>query len=325
MSKIVALAPVPAQIVSQWLLSQTGRPDIEVVSAEEVDSEQLATALREAEIVLGDYTFNRPVDAALLEAAPKLRFVQQPSVGYQHIDIEACRRRGVDVANTPGVNSVAVAEHTLMMALMLLKQAVYAHQQTTQGQWAQHELIWERGVHELKDKTFGIIGMGHVGRELASRLRPFEARLLYYDPQRLDADTERQLGVVFKPLDHLLRSADIVSLHVPLTDQTRGMIGAEQLDRMKFGAILINVARGECIDEQALAERLRKKKLGGAGIDVFGQEPIPADHPLLGLDNVVLTPHIAGATNEVRARVVQMAVGNIARVLRGEPPQYLVT
>jgi len=324
MAKLVVMAPVPAQIISQWLMAQTGRADLDVLSVEDVDDAQLEAALADAEMLLGDYTFARPVDRALLDRAPKLRFIQQPSVGYQHIDLEACRQRGVAVANTPGVNSVAVAEHTLMMALMLLKQAIYAHQSTSRGKWAQHELLWQRGVFELKDKTFGIVGMGHVGRELAVRLRAFETRTLYYDPVQLDAETEESLGVQSKPLDHLLRSSDVVSLHVPLTPQTEGLIGAPQLERMKFGAILINVARGECVDEAALAERLRQKKLGGAGIDVYSQEPIAADHPLLGLDNVVLTPHIAGATHEVRARVVNAAVGNLARFLRGDPPQFLI-
>jgi glyoxylate reductase len=173
-------------------------------------------------------------------------------------------------------------------------------------------------------KTFGIVGMGRVGRELAARLAPFGTRTLYYDPIRLPEEDEAQLKVQYKPLEHVLRLADVVSLHVPLTDKTHHLINEEKLALMKFNAVLINVARGECIDEQALAKRIREKKLAGAGIDVFTTEPIVKDHPLFGLDNVVFTPHIAGATAEVRERVIHMAIDNVARVLKGEDPQYVL-
>lgn len=324
MSTLVVLSPLPAPLVSQWLSSRLGRSDFQVVGASEVPADELRRALAEAELVLGDYTFQHAIDARFLAAAPRLKFVQQPSVGYQHIDLAACRQRDVAVANTPGVNDAAVAEHTLMLALMLLRNAVLAHARTSAGQWAQQELMWDRGVYELYEKTYGIVGMGRIGRELAKRLAAFGTRTLYYDVARLPAETEAELQVQYKPLDHLLRLADVVSLHVPLTDATRGLIGEKQLALMKFSAVLINVARGECIDEAALAKRLREKKLAGAGLDVFSHEPILADHPLLGVEQAVLTPHIAGATAEVRQRVVEIAVGNLARVLRGEPPQHVL-
>jgi phosphoglycerate dehydrogenase-like enzyme len=324
MTKVVVLSPVPAPLLFQWLVSQLGRADISVVGVEGSSEEDVKKALEEAEVILGDYTFRRSITAELLTQAPRLRFIQQPSVGYQHIDLEACRRRGIAVAHTPGVNDVAVAEHTIMLALALLKKAFYAHRLTTQGTWAQAELIWERGVFELQGKSYGIIGMGRIGREVARRLMAFEVTTFYYDPIRLSGDEESKLNVQFKPLDDLLRLSDIVSLHVPLTEHTRGLIGERELSLMKFSAIFINVARGECVAEAALARRLREKKLAGAGLDVFSVEPIPPDHPLLRLENVILTPHIAGATAEVRQRVVQMAVANIVRVLRGEKPMNVV-
>lgn len=324
MSALVVLSPLPAPLVSQWLSSRLGRSDFEVTGASEVSPEALQMALAKAELVLGDYTFQHRIDEAFLAGAPQLKFIQQPSVGYQHIDLEACRRHGVAVANTPGVNDAAVAEHTLMLAMMLLRNALFAHAKTSAGQWPQQELLWDRGVYELYQKTFGIIGMGRIGRELAKRLIPFGTRTLYYDPQRLPGDIETELHVQHKPLDHLLRLSDVVSIHVPLTDSTRGLIGEKQLALMKFNAVLINVARGECIDEAALALRLREKKLAGAGLDVFSAEPIRADNPLLGVENAVLTPHIAGATAEVRQRVVEIAVGNLARVLKGEPPEHVL-
>jgi len=324
MSKLVCLAPVPAPVVSQWLVSRTGRTDVDVVSALGATGDEIEQALADSEVILGDYTFARPINETLLAQAPCLRFVQQPSVGYQHINLDACYARGVAVSNTPGVNDATVAEHTIMMALMLLKQAIYAHAKTAAGEWVQEELLWQRGVYELQGKHYGIIGMGHVGREVAKRLAGFGTRTLYFDPVRLDSELEKQLGITYKPLDHLLRISDVVSLHVPLNESTRGMLGAAQLALMKFNAILINVARGECVDEAALAVHLKQKKLAGAGLDVFSAEPIHADNPLLGCDNVVLTPHLAGATAEVRVRIVEMAIENVARVLRGEPPQYVL-
>jgi phosphoglycerate dehydrogenase-like enzyme len=324
MTKVVVLSPVPAPLVFQWLVSQVGRADISVVSVEGASEEEVKKALEDAEIILGDYTFRMSITETFLAEAPRLRFIQQPSVGYQHIDLEACRKRGVAVANTPGVNDAAVAEHTIMLALALLKKAFYAHRLTSQGSWVQSELIWERGVFELQGKNYGIIGMGRIGREVAKRLAAFETQTFYSDKIRLSDAEASQLKVQYKPLDDLLRISDIMSLHVPLTEDTRGMIGERELSLMKFSAIFINVARGECVDEAALARRLREKKLAGAGVDVFSQEPIPRDHPLLGLENVILTPHIAGATAEVRQRVVQMAVANIVRVLRGEKPTNVV-
>ncbi|MBI3950623.1 MAG: hydroxyacid dehydrogenase [Acidobacteria bacterium] len=324
MTKIVVLSPVPAPLVFQWLVSQSGRADISVVGVEGASEEQLKRALEEAQIILGDYTFRQAITEEFLTQAPRLRFIQQPSVGYQHIDLKACQQRGVAVANTPGVNDVAVAEHTLMLVLALLRKAFYAHRLTSRGEWVQRELIWERGVFELQGKNYGVIGMGRIGREVARRLAVFGTQTYYNDPIRLSSSDESELRVQYKPLDDLLRICDIISLHVPLTEQTRGMIGERQLSLVKFSAIFINVARGESVDEAALARRLREKKLAGAGLDVFSVEPIPRDHPLLGLENVILTPHIAGATAEVRQRVVQMAVANMVRVLRGEEPLYLV-
>jgi glyoxylate reductase len=323
-STVISFAPVPAPLLQQWLLAQLGQASLRVVALDDLPEAERNAALAEAEVALGDYTFRGAVDETLLSRMPKLKFLQQPSVGYEHIDLEACRRRGVLVANTPGVNAAAVAEHTILLALALLKRLVVANEATHAGRWSQRELMWDRGVFELAGKTYGLVGCGAIGKEVVKRLRPFDVQLVYFDMQRLTPEQESELGVRFKPLDHLLRLADVVSLHVPLTDATRNLIGPRELGLMKFNAILINVARGGCVDERALAERLRAKKLGGAGLDVFSQEPIAADHPLLGLDNVILTPHIAGATNEVRERVVRIAVANMVQVLQGRPPQHVL-
>jgi glyoxylate reductase len=324
MVTIVSFSPVPAALLHQWLAAHLGAMAFRVVAADEVAGAQRDQALAEAETALGDYTFRYAVDTGLLDKMPRLKFLQQPSAGYQHIDLAACKSRGVHVANTPGVNAAAVAEHTIMVALALLKRLVPANVSTHAGNWTQHELMWERGVFELMGRTWGIVGCGAVGREVAKRLGAFGVNLLYYDLNRLSSEQESEARLMFKPLDHLFRLADIVSLHVPLTDQTRLLVGARELGLMKPHSVFINVARGECVDEKALAERLRAKRIGGAGVDVFSQEPIPRDHPLLGCDNALLTPHIAGATNEVRERVTRMAVANIAGFLQGRPPEHII-
>jgi phosphoglycerate dehydrogenase-like enzyme len=323
-STVITFSPVPAPLLQQWIVSRLGPVPVQVIAFDEVPEAEQSATLAKAQVALGDYTFRRGMDEALLARMPQLKFIQQPSVGYEHIDLEACRRRGVQVANTPGVNSVAVAEHTIMLALALLRRLTIGNEATHTGRWSQHEMMWDRGVFELAGKTYGLVGCGAVGKEVAKRLRPFGTALLYFDARRLPPETETELGVTYKPLDHLLRVADVISLHVPLTDSTRKLIGTRELGLMKFSAVLINVARGECVDEAALAERLRAKKLGGAGLDVFAHEPIAADCPLFGLDNVILTPHIGGATNEVRERVVLMAVANVVQVLQGKPPQYVL-
>jgi glyoxylate reductase len=324
MATVVSFSPVPGALLHQWLAANLGATPIRVVAADEVSGTDRDQAFAEAEAALGDYTFRSPFNSQLLERMPKLKFLQQPSAGYEHIDLHACSARGVQVANTPGVNAAAVAEHAIMAALALLKRLMPANASTHAGKWTQHELMWDRGVFELGGKTWGIVGFGAVGREVAKRLTAFGVNILYFDLVRTSPERESEMHAAYKPLDHLLRLADIVSLHVPLTDQTRSLIGARELNFLKPNAILINVARGECVDEKALADRLRTKKLGGAALDVFSQEPIPAGHPLLECDNALLTPHIAGATNEVRERVVRMAVANIVQFLQGRPPQYIL-
>jgi glyoxylate reductase len=324
MVTLLSFSPVPSTLLHQWLAAHMGATPLRVVSIDELPESDRRPVMAEAEVALGDYTFRGPVNEALLAQMPRLKFLQQPSAGFEHIDLQACQAHGVQVANTPGVNAAAVAEHSIMIALALLKRLPSANTATHAGKWTQHELGWERGLFELLGKTWGIVGCGAVGREVAKRLGAFGVNVIYYDVRSLPPETEAEWGVKYQPLDRLLRLADIVSLHVPLTPQTRGLIGARELALMKFNAILINVARGECVDEAALAERLRTKRLGGAGVDVFSREPIAQDHPLLGLDNVILTPHIAGVTAEVRERVTRMSVANIVQFLHGQTPQHLV-
>ena len=295
-----------------------------VVNAHRASEEKLMAEIADADFLLGDPTSATPITRKVLQAAKALRLIQQPSAGYNQIDIKACMEKGVPVANTPGANDSSVAEHTVMLALACLKKLPFFNAKTHAGEWlfTQSPNI---GVFEICGRTYGLIGMGRTGREVAKRLIPFGVRLLYYDIVKLSEADEAAYQAVYAPLEEILSSADIVSLHLPLSAETRGIMDEKKFALLKPTAIFINVGRGELVNETALAEALRNGRLAWAAMDVFSQEPPPKDHPLFGLENVILTPHLAGSTNESRARIVAMAADNIARVVRGEQPLWLVT
>lgn len=321
--KIVSLVPFPVGVVQLYVAPFLEGKEVEVVGYEKTDEESLAELIKDADIVLGDFTFNIPITRKMVEGAKKLKLIQQPSVGYEHIDIKSCAEFGIPVANTAGANDLSVAEHTIMMAMALLKKLLYSHARTSQGYWVQMEMF-QLGVFELYEKNWGIIGMGKIGKELAKRLKPFGVNILYFDKFRLSEDMEKEFAATYCPLEKLLREADIFSLHLPLTEETKSMIGEKELSLMKPTAILINTARGELVDEKALSNALKTKILAGAGLDVFSQEPIASDNPLLGVPNTILTSHTAGATNESRMRIINQSVVNVVRVLNGEKPLYVV-
>jgi phosphoglycerate dehydrogenase-like enzyme len=210
-----------------------------------------------------------------------------------------------------------------MFMLCLLKRALYFHTRTARGEWAQQD-IFTLGLFELHGKTLGLVGMGNIGREVAARAKSFGCRIVYSDVVALPEEISSQLGAERLDLEELLREADIVSLHVPLTPETTRLIDRERLALMKPGAYLLNLARGEVVDEPALAEALREDRLAGAGIDVFTEEPVIPDNPLLASDKVILSPHVSGGTNESKVRILAITVENVNRVLAGEKPQYVV-
>jgi len=324
MAKIVfSMAPLPAEIVEMLIRQTPDLPDFEVTSVQDMPPEDIRKTFAQADVVLGDYTFRNKITAEMIAAAKNLKFIQQPSVGYQHIDIAACAAGGIRVANTAGANTVSVAEHTIAWGLCLLKNMFHAHISTKAGRWEQINVK----AAELQGKVWGIVGLGHIGRAVAERLKPFDlSRVLYYDIRKAEPPVERKLGVEYAALEPLLRQADIVSLHAPLTDDTRLLINRRTIALMKPGAYLINVARAELVDEAALAEAIRGGKIAGAGIDVFSEEPITADNPLLSVESkkLLLSPHVAGVTDEAAGRIINRAAANIARVLKGEEPESLV-
>ena len=255
-------------------------------------------------------------------AAPRLKLVQLLSAGYDAVDIEAARRAKVPVSNNGGANAISVAEHAIMLMLTVARKVPWQHANVAGGRWRGNGPAPR--MYELHDKTLGIVGLGTIGKKVARLAKAFGMRVQYYDIARLSEDAEDALGVKFRLLRELLRTSDFVSLNVPLNDSTRHMIGAGELAVMKPTAILVNTCRGPVIDEPALVRALGDGKLFGAGLDVFDQEPPPADNPLLKLDNVVLTAHFAGPTWDNHVARFRNAFDNVQRVARGEPALWVV-
>jgi D-3-phosphoglycerate dehydrogenase len=236
-------------------------------------------------------------NAALIEKAPKLRVIGRAGVGVDNVDVEAATRRGILVMNTPGGNAVSVAEHTFALMLALARAVPQANASTQAGKWEKSAFSGT----ELRGKTLGLVGLGRVGMEVARRARGLEMKVLAHDPYVTPA-VAREVEVQLVSLDEVLRESDVVSLHTSLSAATEKMIGAEAIGKMKKGARLVNCARGELIDEAALAEALRSGHLGGAALDTFATEP-PKNSPLIGLPNLIATPHIAGSTAEAQEEV----------------------
>ena len=267
-------------------------------------------------------TISNVVDRAVLDQAPDLKIVANYGVGYNNIDVDAATRRGILVTNTPGVLTNATADLAMALILSLGRRVVEGDRRVRQGQFRYWPLFQFLG-HEISGKTLGIIGLGRIGQAVARRANGFAMPLIYYNRHRLDADQEQSLGATYVSLEQLLAQADIVSLHVPLTPETHHLIGARELDRMKPGAYLINTARGAVVDEKALLAALQDKKIAGAGLDVYEDEP-NLTPGLVDLDNVVLLPHVGSATVETRHRMATLAVDNLLAGLAGQKPPNCV-
>jgi lactate dehydrogenase-like 2-hydroxyacid dehydrogenase len=250
-------------------------------------------------------------------------------VGYDFVDLDAATELKIPVANNPGWSSTSVAEHTLMFMLFLLKKGFRQHQMGNKKQWTitEKQGFWDQ-VWELRGKTLGILGLGNIGKEVARLARVFGPKIIYSKRTRLSDEVEEALGLEFCSLDDLLAKSDILSIHVPLTEETRGMIGRDEIAKMKSGAILLNLARGEVVDDEALAEAIIEGRLSGVGTDVLTEnrrgDVVETPSSLLDLENVMITPHMAGPTPEARSRSEVQATDNILRVLEGEKPFYLV-
>jgi D-3-phosphoglycerate dehydrogenase / 2-oxoglutarate reductase len=257
---------------------------------------------------------------SLMAACPKLKVVGRHGVGLDTVDIPAATRRGVAVVHAPGSNSQAVAEHALMLMLVCVKRAVKVDRMTREGDWGARR---DSQNTELGGKTLGIVGVGNVGRRVAKFAGALGMRVLGVDPYVPEDELRRRGVEPVKGLDALLPQVDVLTCHTPLTPETKHMINTRSLGLMKRGAIYVNTSRGGVQEEHALFEALATGQLGSAGIDVFEEEPCPVDNPLLNLDNVVCTSHIAGVTEEAHRAIGMMVTSEMLRVLRGQKPHVL--
>jgi len=255
------------------------------------------------------------VTRRLIEAAPRLRWVARAGAGLDNIDVAAAKERGIGVLNVPGANAVAVAELVFGLLLGLLRHIPEGDASVRRGEWDKSRFMGR----ELRGKTLGIVGLGKIGRAVAQRARAFEMTCVGFDPLVSDADV-RAMGVEPLPLDDLIARAEILTLHVPLSAETRGMIGAERLARLPKGAFLVNAARGGLVDEAALLTALESGALAGAALDVFSSEP-PQGSPLVGHPKVVATPHVGAATVEAQEAVGEEIVKLLLARMAGEPVQ----
>lgn len=289
------------------------RADFDVVhDATLVDKpEELAAILPGARALI---VRNRTqVRGAVLAAGTKLEVVGRLGVGLDNIDVETCKARGITVCPATGANDVSVAEYVVCGALMLLRGAYFASAEVADGGWPRNRLMGR----EVMGHSLGLVGFGSIARETAKRARALGMTILAHDPFLPDDHPAfAEYGATPLSLDDLLAQAEAISLHVPLTDATRGLIGADALSRMRKDAVLINAARGGVVDEAALAEALKAGRIAGAMLDVFDREPLPGGGPLVGVPNLILTPHIAGVTLESNVRVSGVIAETVARVLK---------
>jgi len=317
MTKIL-FAPSQAKDVLDIARSLTP-PGFELVVADH-GTPAFYEAAADAEYYLG---LARQMGGEFFRAAPKLKLVQLLSAGYDRVDVEAARKAKVPVSNNGGANAVAVAEHTFALMLAVLKRIVRFHNEVVAGQWHVGATPDTRVV-ELAGRTLGVVGLGNIGKKVVRRAAAFDMRVRYYDILRLREHEEDALGVQYVLFDELLKTSDVVSLHVPLTDTTRNMIGARELALMKPGAILVNTCRGPVVDETALHDALKARRIAGAGLDVMVEEPPAKNHPLFALPTVTFTPHSAGPTWENWTSRFRNGFDNIQRVAAGRKPLWVI-
>ena len=263
------------------------------------------------------------IDAELMDQADKLKVVSNYAVGYNNIDVDEATKRGIRVTNTPGVLTDTTADCAFTLMMTIARRIVEADKYIRDGKWIHAwgpKMFIGRDVH---GKTLGIVGMGRIGSAMVRRARGFNMDVIYYDCVR-NPEIERELNLECRTLEDVLESSDFVSMHVPLTPETHHMIGEEQLRMMKPTAYLVNTSRGPVIDEEALYKALKEGWIAGAALDVHEKEPTDPDSPLLELDNIIVTPHIASASIETRTKMAVIAATNCAAMMRGEEPPNLV-
>jgi len=314
--KVYITRPLPAKAVARL----AARYDVKMRPEDApLDPAQLAESCREIE---GLMAIGVRVSEDVVAQAPRLRAIANVGVGYDNIDVAACTRRRIAVTNTPDVLTETTADLAFALLMAAPRRLVECDRYVREGQWqsSKWELLWGSDIH---GKTLGVYGLGRIGKAVVRRARGFSMRVIYYDVVRPAPALEEELGAQFVDRETLLREADFLTLHVPLTPETHHLVGARELAMLKPTAFLINAARGKCVDEAARVEALESKRLAGAGLDVFEHEPHV--HPaLLSMPNVVLAPHVGSATAQTRLAMAILAAENLLAALEGRRPPNLV-
>ncbi|AFL95460.1 D-3-phosphoglycerate dehydrogenase [Thermococcus cleftensis] len=305
MAKVLVAAPLHEKAME--VLRKAG---FDVIYEEYPDEERLVELVKDVDAII---VRSKPkVTRRVIESAPKLKVIGRAGVGLDNIDLEAAKERGIKVVNSPGASSRSVAELAIALMFSVARKVAFADRKMREGVWAKKQCM---GI-ELEGKTIGVIGFGRIGYEVAKIAHALGMKVLLYDPYP-NEEMAKEVGGKFAQLEELLRESDVVTLHVPLVEQTYHLINEERLKLMKPTAILINAARGAVVDTSALVKALQEGWIAGAGLDVFEEEPLPKDHPLTKLDNVVLTPHIGASTEEAQMRAGVQVAEQIVEILKG--------
>jgi phosphoglycerate dehydrogenase-like enzyme len=319
MTKLVIAEPFPPALAEA--LRKMLPASIEVDMVASLSEADFAKAAADADVLV---CARRRIDAPTLQWAPKVSFIQQLGIGYDNLDLRAITAAGVTAAYNPGFNTITVAEHTIMLMLVLLRRFTTAEQVTRAGRFPTMEFIQENQAHlaELGDVAIGLVGLGSIGHAVAERLAAFGSVVLYTARHR-NEEAEARLGLRYMPLQDLLSSCNLVSLHVPLTPDTLHLMGEAEFALMQPGALLVNTSRGQVVDEAALRRAIENGRLSGAAIDVLEDE-MGGVNCFADLPQVLVTPHVAGSSRTSLPRMLEMAAANVVRFLQGEPLQNLV-
>ncbi len=286
---------------------------------EAVDTPEAYEAMTDAEIMILRI-FKAP--AEVIERNKNLKMILRWGAGYDSVDIQAAGERGILVTNTPGANAGAVAELAVMLMLAVGRKLLCHHESLRQGEWSKNTFL--NSSYSLNNKVVGIIGAGNIGRQVARRVQAFGAKTQYYDEFKLTPAVETEFSLPYVTFEELIKTSDIITLHIPLTDQTKHIIGAKELERMKPGAIVINTARGGLVDDCALAAAVRDGRLRGAGLDGVEREPLSPDDELLQDPNIIVTPHVGGGTADIGDVILPMLAQDIQDFADGNDVKHVV-
>ena len=317
MPRVAYVTRWPTEVIE--LVSSFAPQDYEIIGLQESASEkERVAAVKDADFII---LHELPLSEHVLQSASKLRLLQLLGAGFDHVDLPLMAELGVPVANVSGANRQGVAEMTIALILCVYRRIANVDARMRNGQW--QGLVTGFNTFELNKKTVGIVGFGKIGQTVGQCLRGFNTTTLYHDLLGYP-DTEKVCAAKRVSFDELLEESDVVTIHVPLVEENRGLIGEGELSRMKPTAILVNTSRGAVVDERSLTTFLKQGRIRGAGLDVFDEEPIQCGNPLLDLDNVVLSPHAAGGTYESWPRRAGLAFENLQRVMQGKAPLSLI-